>query len=409
MTPTDSNLKQPACSPISSNCVVWQGPDIECLMLCKGDSISDVTYKLAVQVCEFKKSLDLSDLDLQCLISACGDCPTPDKSLKAVLGMIISQVCTGSSTPTTPTQSYTLPNVNLAQCFQTTDANGNPVTQLPLDQYVYQIGVSLCNQINALTALTAITTSNTARIAALEDATPPSFTIPQVTPTCTGPDTPTNINVAFTNMEAMFCAQVEALGVATAILAAAGAQCTNLNTAPSFSTNGSMASLAGWKNTIQTLSDSINNMWITICDMRAGITAALACCPSGCSQTTIGYSVVISGSGPTLNAKVVLMGMSTIPSSFNDCASPGGSNLVITDASGNSYTYPVNVAQAATNPSGISIPLSGTPLSAISPTFTFTLNSCLTDGKSTCSKSTVVTAQNIVPCNAPSSASATLS
>ena len=408
MQPTASNTKQPACSPVSSNCVIWQGPAIPCLMLCNGDSVSDVTFKLATQVCALQEALDLSTLDLQCLLSACGDCPTPDTSLKAVLGMIISKVCNGSVGGSTPAQPYTLPNINLAPCFQTTDANGNPVTQLPLDTYVYQIGVMVCNQVNALNALTAVTTSNTARIVVLENKQPPTFTIPQVTPTCSGPDTPTNIDVAFTALEALFCSEVEALGNAQAILAAVSKQCTNLNTQAAFS-GGTMAALAGWKSTVSSLADSINNMWLTICDMRAGVAAALACCPSGCSQTTIGYSVVLAGSGATLNAKVMLMGMTTIPSTFNDCAAPGGSSLVITDTSGNSYTYPVNVAQAATNPSGINIPLSGTPLSAISPTFTFTLNSCLTDGKSTCSKSTIVTAQNIVPCNAPSSASATLS
>jgi hypothetical protein len=415
MEPSASNTRQPGCSPVSSNCVVWQGPDVKCLQICKGDSVSDVTFKLAQQVCAFREAINLSDLDLQCLISACGNCSTPNTSLKAVLQMIITQVCTGTagSGPTPP--PYTLPNINLAQCFQSEDANGNPVTQLPLDQYVYQIGVMVCQQVTALNQLTAITTSNTTRITALENRTPPTFTIPQITPTCSGPQVLTNVDVALTQLEVLYCSVSAALGGSTAsavganLLAAAGKQCTNLNTASSFSSPGSaMSTLPGWKATIGSVADSLNNMWLTICDLRAGVTAALACCPSGCSLTTIGYTVVLSGSGPTLSAKVLLYGLSTIPSAFNDCASPDGSVLVITDASGNSYSYPINVAQTATNPSGISIPLSNTPLSTTSATYTFTLNSCLTNGTSTCSKTTIVNVTNVVTCNPVTSASATL-
>ena len=48
------NLDKSTCNPISSNCVIWGGPDIECINLCKGDTITDVTYKLALELCIFK-------------------------------------------------------------------------------------------------------------------------------------------------------------------------------------------------------------------------------------------------------------------------------------------------------------------------------------------------------------------
>ena len=49
MKPT--NIYKHGCDPISSNCVIWQGPDIECINLCKWDSVSDVVYKLAQELC----------------------------------------------------------------------------------------------------------------------------------------------------------------------------------------------------------------------------------------------------------------------------------------------------------------------------------------------------------------------
>ena len=39
------NLDNSPCSPISSNCIVWQGPDIPCIHLCTGDTISDVVNR----------------------------------------------------------------------------------------------------------------------------------------------------------------------------------------------------------------------------------------------------------------------------------------------------------------------------------------------------------------------------
>ena len=39
------NLDTTPCSPIASNCVVWTGPNIPCINLCKGDTVSDVVFK----------------------------------------------------------------------------------------------------------------------------------------------------------------------------------------------------------------------------------------------------------------------------------------------------------------------------------------------------------------------------
>ncbi len=45
------NTKPSGCVTTSSNCVVWQGPDISFLDLCTGDTVSDVIVALADKVC----------------------------------------------------------------------------------------------------------------------------------------------------------------------------------------------------------------------------------------------------------------------------------------------------------------------------------------------------------------------
>ena len=49
MIPTNSNNPN-NCDPISSNCVVWQGPDLPCVEICTGDTISDVIAALCTQL-----------------------------------------------------------------------------------------------------------------------------------------------------------------------------------------------------------------------------------------------------------------------------------------------------------------------------------------------------------------------
>ena len=94
MIPSKSNLSKESCSPISSNCVIWQGPDIPCLNLCNGDTVSDILYKLAEDYCKFKESLDVQDLDITDLLSACGtNTPAPqEKSIVKILEIIIEKI-----------------------------------------------------------------------------------------------------------------------------------------------------------------------------------------------------------------------------------------------------------------------------------------------------------------------------
>mgnify|MGYP003670327522 FL=1 len=67
------NLDNSPCSPISSNCVVWQGPDISCINLCTGDTVSDVVSAMAKELCTILDSLKVTNYDLTCFNStACG-------------------------------------------------------------------------------------------------------------------------------------------------------------------------------------------------------------------------------------------------------------------------------------------------------------------------------------------------
>ncbi len=84
------NINRNSSSQTSSNTIIWGGPTIECLDLCKGDTITDVTYKLANKLCNLLSLLDVGAYDLTCLdIAAC-----PPKNIQELLQILIDRICT---------------------------------------------------------------------------------------------------------------------------------------------------------------------------------------------------------------------------------------------------------------------------------------------------------------------------
>ena len=61
------NYDDSGCNSISSNCVLWQGPDIECIDLCKGDTVSEVVYKLANELCTLLDKFNVDTYDISCV------------------------------------------------------------------------------------------------------------------------------------------------------------------------------------------------------------------------------------------------------------------------------------------------------------------------------------------------------
>jgi hypothetical protein len=61
------NLNKRGCTAISSNCITWQGPDIPCLDLCKGSTVSEVIYNLGLEFCKLYEDLSPESYNLECL------------------------------------------------------------------------------------------------------------------------------------------------------------------------------------------------------------------------------------------------------------------------------------------------------------------------------------------------------
>ncbi len=77
------------CIPTSSNCIIWDGPNIECLNLCTNDNITSVVYELATQYCALAEQLNLENLDFSCIDNT-GDDPT---DINELLQLVITILC----------------------------------------------------------------------------------------------------------------------------------------------------------------------------------------------------------------------------------------------------------------------------------------------------------------------------
>lgn len=379
------NNDEPGCEYTTSNCVIWQGPDIECIKLCKGDTVSIVVFKLATELCKIMETLDISSYDLSCFnLTTC----KPDdfeQLIQFLIGRICKlEICTGCipscdgiDTPTpTPAPSNGCPNciVNIAPCFYYTNQLGDTVTSMQLTDYVTAIGNLICGHTGKINTLQATVTNQGARISTLENAPPPIITLPTIVPACVidaGIATP--INIVLQALENQFCELRGATGLPVQLFTAIQFQPPGLNTEKALNGSGNtMGALPGWTNTVTNLAQSISNLWIALQDARVAIrTIQLNCCPTGCDGIELTLTAAITG------GNLVLYINGTIPTGFQQCL-PTGTRFTVTDSFGASVNFNVDIIGFLNNPLGFNFNLTGTPLN---PSADMNIDSepCLTD------------------------------
>ena len=400
MKPYKSNTEKENCSPISSNCVIWQGPDLPCINLCKGDTVSDVVYKLADEVCTLKDSIGLSDVDLTCLLQVCSTTPEPVKTLTNILDLLVSKVCCLNDIVINlppAGNNYTEPILNLPACLQYSDGMGGTVTQLIHHDYTLRIATFLC-------ALYTTVNTHTGQIASLQQAVHdlenPTVVVPEISSCLLG--TLETVEVVLTELESQFCDYKVVLGEPSDINTAIGKQCTGLTGAtPALSTGTPMAVVfPGWKNTVQTLADSLTNLWFTVCDIRSAVKIIQTnCCQVSCNDIVIDFSYKWIDS---TTLRLFFFQKTTVPLGFWDCDQLTGTLFTLTDAIGN-VGEPVFITFRKENPLDLTglldditiVPFQsfditglGSSTSALDITtgLTITAEPCFTNGETNCVK-----------------------
>lgn len=82
-----SNFPNQNCTKTSSNCIVWDGPNIPCLTICKGTPITALIYQLAMKYCDIIAPLSTT-YRVECLQGV-----SPTSSIPEVLQAVIDKLC----------------------------------------------------------------------------------------------------------------------------------------------------------------------------------------------------------------------------------------------------------------------------------------------------------------------------
>lgn len=270
------NYDNSPCSPISSNCVIWQGPDIPCIKLCAGDTISDVIFKLATELCTVLDTLNVTNYDLSCFnLTACGP-----NDFQALIQFLIEQICALQTEVTTISDPATSPITNdstrstdtlvtVAPCFVI-----GGVTVMTVSEYAQAIGEKVCSLVTQIATINANINSLDIRVTALESAPAPTFTVPSFTLGCSI-DTLSSGTTQFINtilesfINDVWCNYYyNVTGTSSDLSAAVNRICITdsdlqLTTGTAFSTNTDWIQSASYS----TVADAINNLWVALCDV----------------------------------------------------------------------------------------------------------------------------------------------
>ncbi|MEY2701963.1 MAG: hypothetical protein RLY43_596 [Bacteroidota bacterium] len=142
MAPKPTNTKPTGCVTTSSNCVVWQGPDIPFLKLCKGDTVSDVVYQIAERICTLNNYTNVDNYDVSCIADQCDV-----KTFIDLIQLVLDELCTlktgQSTTGTVVAATSGCPDceIPVASCFE--NEVGSSVAQI--NDYVNLIGLKVCD------------------------------------------------------------------------------------------------------------------------------------------------------------------------------------------------------------------------------------------------------------------------
>jgi len=265
------NLDNKPCSPISSNCVIWQGPDIPCIKLCTGDTISDVIAKLATELCTVLDILNVTNYDLSCFnLTACGP-----NDFQALIQFLIDRICALQTEVNTLADPSTSPIVNttkstgadtlvtVADCFVI-----GGVTVMTVSEYAQAIGTKVCSLISQIAVINSQIVDLEIRVTNLESTTVVIPPTPTIIVDCNigtlvagnSYDIDIVLDQLINNVTNGLCSYTN---TTTGVLGTPANLLTSYITACAYGTD--VTSDPNWTPVPTTLPEVITNIWIALC------------------------------------------------------------------------------------------------------------------------------------------------
>jgi hypothetical protein len=416
--PIKANDTQEGCNPIASNCVIWQGPDIPCIKLCKGDTISDVTAKLAERLCTILEYLDVSAYDLSCFNPIC---PSP-RDFQELIQLLVSRICAINDIPVTPGGGAGCPDcvVPIAQCLQRPDALGNIVTTLQLRDYVVLIGNEICG---ITTTLASIDTRVTSLETAVTDIQNNCCTgggggdLVMPASICVGTAANTPVIDYLVALDAAFCNLQTTAGSPNDTNTALSYKCINGTDTLPIGT-GTYNTVPGWIDSPANLAQAVQDLWLVVCQQNEAIvnlnanivdleTLISECCNAGqgCGAIRLIATGYLESLGPPAGWYISVsftQSLSNLPAGWSFCSTGSTYTIVPSNGDPNNPLPTLDIASGTCNTGGTPPNLIryGCPWRTVyftgpnaEPNFStvisalyinMTIQACLTNGTETC-------------------------
>ena len=416
MIPNKSNNNNGCTDNISSNCVVWQGPDLTCVKVCEGDTVSDVVAKFCdslVECCEQSGVIDISTVNQLCLVEEYGQAST----IQALLNNIIDKVCKccedgAGGAPRSPNSGPCDCEMPIPECLRKAAQlymnSQSPVLSLPLFDvttgkgYAPFLAERICYlHICSWSLLQTQVNNIDSRVTYIEqnccdDTPPPPVSV--VAPNSTGTNRPQRIDTVVVALDETYGAQTRALGTANELT-------TALAYTPAYSQRkvlsgtGVMAGIRGWNTTPKNMAQSFQNLWITMNDTRNAVENLTETVgkPS-CSDIT--YDVkgsVNKDSGGSVKSLVFDFQGTSIPTTFSECNSRG-TKITITDSSLNTVTKYIDLSYYQNN-KAYSLSTQGMGNLDLGSNYSVRVDFCTSDGDTTCQEIQNFTIENELSCS----------
>jgi len=290
--------------------------------LCKGQSIDIIIYNTAKKLCEVLDALKIDMVDLSCLVQ--GDTTGTPTNMQELFNLVISKLCTlqtevaaleGSGTTDImvklpPCLEYTIPDPDNPGNVITISSLSliDPVTSTsPIVSYLC---TKICQLFSELAALDFRVGQLELTVQTLMDTV--SSGVPSAdVPACIGsspmilvdPQDPSSGAVPV--MAELICDLIDSLGTPADILATNGDCTGNWPSIAGATPLGNYAPLSpatmedlGFVNNPTQLWEKVNNLWVTVCDIRNFCSTVKAtCCPTMCEDVTFDMGVVPTTTG----------------------------------------------------------------------------------------------------------------
>lgn len=316
---------------VSSNTVVWQGPDIPCIELCTGDTVSTVVAKIAEHMCKMVSDLeDLKTLTFECLLDCPNNCDPKDYSLKAIIQLLLDNDCKLQDLINSVLNQVNSGNIPLSldlKCLvpylHALLISENDFTLNDLLQSFINI---MCDHETSISDILTRIQSLEVLIKNFENIViSGSYIEPSIT-SCLYPSP--LLHSQLTELIANYVCDIRSdIGSNTDIISTLTSEC--------------LSDYLNNPNIIQnptSLAQDNYNKWVIICDLLSRIkTIEQTCCTSSCEDIHIGYSTFYDEVTKKLTLTFSSSAGTSIPIGFNDC----GATIELRDSFNNFISLPI--------------------------------------------------------------------